>query len=161
MLQKSLKEFCKTNDYKIKLLRAIVKSLTEVNEYKVQQKWGNELLKSFIDDLRNDPEQKEELETMLQKQMEQINAKNKQYKHNVHMSHGSSGDYYQKSSNYSQGSGGGSGGGFSGQGKPSQARGQGAYDDQYNDQYYVKKKNNNGNGKPNQNKNNMKPMKLK
>ena len=50
MLQKSLKEFCKTNDYKIKLLRAIVKSLTEVNEYKVQQKWGNELLKSFIDD---------------------------------------------------------------------------------------------------------------
>jgi hypothetical protein len=33
---------------------AIIRSLSEVNEYKVQQKWGNELLKGHIDELRND-----------------------------------------------------------------------------------------------------------
>lgn len=35
VLQKSLKEFCKTNEQKIKMLKAIIKCLTEVNEYKV------------------------------------------------------------------------------------------------------------------------------
>ena len=89
-MQKSLKEFCKTNEQKILLLDAIIKSLSEVNEYKVQQKWGNELLKGHIEALicenKADEKEKENLENALYEQMDKINTKNKQFKH-----HGSSG----------------------------------------------------------------------
>jgi len=92
-------------------------------------------LKGYIEDLRNDQDKKIELGNLLYEQMDKINAKNKQSKHNQmhHMSHGSS--------NYSQGSGGGSGGGYSGHGKQPQ-KGYGAYEDQYIVDQKKNKKNN-------------------
>jgi len=54
--------------------------LTEVPEYKVQQKWGNELLKSFIHELSENQHQKQELLALLNEKMEKINLKFKQQK---------------------------------------------------------------------------------
>jgi hypothetical protein len=80
VLQKSLNVYGKSDHQKIKLLKAIIQCLTEVPEYKVQQKWGNELLKSFIHELSENQHQKQELLALLNEKMEKINLKFKQQK---------------------------------------------------------------------------------
>lgn len=51
MLQNSIETYLKTDSQKSRLIARIIKNLGEVSEYKVQTKWGQEILVSFLDKL--------------------------------------------------------------------------------------------------------------
>ena len=48
VIQNSLDKYCKCEQTKVKLINAIINCIPEINEYKLQQKWGNEILMKFI-----------------------------------------------------------------------------------------------------------------
>jgi hypothetical protein len=56
------------------LIERIILSLSEVSDYKVQVKWGNELLVNFIEQVR-DQDSYDHLSDMLHRHMETINYK--------------------------------------------------------------------------------------
>ena len=78
VLQKSLKTYCKSEKLKYQLLEHIIHSLRNVNEYKIQQKWGNDILMQLIESLENYNE-KERLVRMLKERMVEIDGKHKKY----------------------------------------------------------------------------------
>jgi hypothetical protein len=53
VLQNSLKTYCKSEEQRNLLIERIIQSLKEVQDYKVQVKWGEDILHSFVEKVNN------------------------------------------------------------------------------------------------------------
>lgn len=53
VLQNSIKTYCKFEDQRNVLIEKIVLCLKEVTDYKVQVKWGEEILLNFIEQVQD------------------------------------------------------------------------------------------------------------
>ena len=51
VLQKSIEHYMKSRHNKLELIASIIKCLDEVSDYKVQEKWGDQLLLRYLKDL--------------------------------------------------------------------------------------------------------------
>ena len=48
VLQNSIESYCKAEHQRIKLIERIISCLHDVNDYKLQTRWGREILSRFI-----------------------------------------------------------------------------------------------------------------
>lgn len=62
VLQKSIQHYFKLKRHKLELIARIIKSLDEVSDFKVQEKWGDQLLVRYLNDLEVHPHNPAEIE---------------------------------------------------------------------------------------------------
>ena len=79
VLQNSLKTYCKSEEQKNFLIECIILCLSQVCDYKVQVKWGDEILLSFIEQV-SDQAAYDHLNELLSEEMAKINASHQQFK---------------------------------------------------------------------------------
>ena len=101
VLQHTLGKYCKCQQVKEQLLTAIMQCLSNVTEFKVQEKWGQKILSVQISELQKG-DVKDELTDSLQAVMSDIIGKNKEYKQQLSLQINK-----QKSDPYRPGKGGG------------------------------------------------------
>lgn len=79
VLQNSIKTYCKSEEQRNILIEQIILSLKEVTDYKVQVKWGEDILLNFIEQVQ-DQDAYENLSQIITVEMEKINLKHQHFK---------------------------------------------------------------------------------
>lgn len=104
VLQKSIEHYLKSRHNKLELIASIIKCLDEVSDYKVQEKWGDQLLVRYLNDLEALPgmhiievdsvssseqdfkafmEQKRQVEDLLTQKMKEIHYQHQMQKQHI------------------------------------------------------------------------------
>jgi len=71
--------------------------LSEVQDYKVQEKWGDDILQSFVDSVQ-DQETYDYLFNLLQEEMDKINEQHQQFKQQQRQQ--MAGEYFSPNKNW-------------------------------------------------------------